>query len=61
VATDWSKHEDDYDRIGELVQRTRRIETRLCTLMEHLGMVPKSDNTFEKEAEYALPRESLSK
>lgn len=30
------------DRIGELLDRTRRIETKLCVVMEKMGVDPKN-------------------
>lgn len=36
-------------QIEEMFERVRRIETRLCTLMEHLGMQPQNKSTLDDD------------
>jgi len=44
---DWLKEYEKHDtEHEEVLDRVRRIETRLCVLMEHFGVVPKSSGTF---------------
>jgi ketopantoate hydroxymethyltransferase len=38
-------------RLGEIVDRTKRIETRLVRVMEHLGLDPKSGKAIETPTE----------
>jgi len=34
------------DKLDEILDRVRRIETCLCALMEHVGLHPMTDRTF---------------
>lgn len=35
------------ETLNELLSRTRRIETRLCTLMEFEGLIPQTEGTHK--------------
>lgn len=44
---EWLKAYEKMDvEHDEVVDRVRRIETRLCILMEHQGIIPKSNGSF---------------
>ena len=44
---DWLKAYEKQDvEHDEVLDRVRRIETRLCVLMEHAGVVPNSNGTY---------------
>jgi len=45
-------------QLDEILDRVRRIETRLCVLMEHIGLTPKTDKSFGEPMQRADLQES---